>query len=264
MIISLLLGGFVLAGASTVTAQERITDGYVVDNSTVDTDGPTNITADLEAVNDSTLDSDPVNVTVDVLDQEGDVVGTQTTNLTSSETASLTFGVGRGTYDVEILVNSSSEASYLNSTSISSTEDRESNHEVANETVEVSSDTTTVYADLTSSENASSNTTVTVDIENANGTVVAYDTIEMEPNSTTSVEFNATELDLEPSNHTVRIYTESSSDGDLIRVDDIGTLEDTSNGTPLLGTASEKTGLTEEGIIAVVLLLGVAIVAYRR
>ncbi len=262
LLLSMLSVGFVAVGA----AQIDRSSGYVANETTVDTNGPTTIDVSLEAVNDTALDTDPLEVTTYVIDNEtGDVVDNQTATLNSTGTATHSYDVDRGMFDVEVVTANESQATtYLNSSSFATTEDRKSGYEVGNQTVEVTDSTEIVYTDLAVANESSSNVSVTVDLLDGNGTLVAFDTITIEPNSTGSVEFNASDLDLAAANHTVEIYTTDSTAGGYVTISDTGTTE-ASSGFPILSDPDGSTSIPNKWlIIGALAAIGAAGAAYRE
>lgn len=247
LLIGLLSMSFVALGAAQVDRDS----GYVANETAVDADGPTTVDVSLEAANDSSLDTDPLEVTTFVVDNSsGEVIDNQTVSLNSTETATQSFDVDRGSYDVETMTANQSRASMLLSADVTTTEDRNSGYEVSNETVEVTNDTETVYADLAVANESSSNVSVTVDLLDSNNSTVAFDTISIEPNSTGSVEFSASDLDLASANYTIEVYTADSSSGDYVNVSDIGTTESSSR-LPIIGNPDGSThGIPNTWLIA--------------
>lgn len=258
--VSIMLLSLLAVGAGMGAAE--IEDGYAAHEETVETDGPATVTVDLEAVNDSALDSDPLEVTTNVVDNSsGDQVGTQTVNLTSQETATVSIDVDlHGSYDTEVLVATESDASYLNSTQVTVAENRASSYEVTSETdLEVTNDSTDAYVDLSTDDQLSGNLTVTLEVtDNATGEVVRYDNIQMAANETGSIEVPVDDLDAESVD--LAVYVDSGTDADSLTVDDIGVLEESGGAFPAL----DETVSVPFGVIALLALVALAAGYQRR
>lgn len=252
LLLGLLTAGFVAVGA----AQVDRSSGHVANEQTVDANGPATVNVSLEAVTDTSLDTDPLEVTTYVIDNEtGDVVDNQTASLNSAGTATHSYDVEQGAYDVEVVTTNESQATtYLSSSTISTTEDRVSGHEVNSSAVNVTNSTELAYADLTTSSDASSNTTVTLELTDDTGTVVGYETIDVEPDSTASAEIDVVALDLDPGEYTATVYTADSTSGGLVTVDEIGTTESTT--IPVVSGISDALGVSVGAV-----LVGLVIVA---
>ncbi|ELY85040.1 hypothetical protein [Natrinema gari] len=260
--LTLMLAVSMIAGGAA--AQIDRDSGYVANDTTVDADGPTTVDVDLTAATDPSLDTDPLEVTTYVVDGDGNVVDNQTASLNSEGTATHSYDVDRGSYDVEVVAANQTRAdSMLSSSSFTTTEDRNSAAEVTNKTVEVTGSTELIYSDLSVDSNASSNASITVDLLDENSSTVAYDTVSIAPNESGSVEFDVTEdeLNLSEGNYTVEVYTTDTTTADYVTAD-IGT-ESESILAPI--TSGSTAGIPNWGIAAgAIVLIGGGVVYMRR
>lgn len=233
-----------------------------VDSEEIDIVGPTDIEVELEAVDNSDLDDEPLEVAV-AIEGDNETISNETVMLESTEVDTVTFeDVDLDAESVEVYVPAEEDADDLESSEITVDEWRAGDLEIANETVEIDNSTETAFADVAiANDTDGEDIDVTLDILDSDEESVAFTTDNLSEDSLGTLEIDLEERDIDNGNVTLEVLVDEG-DEDLVEVDDLGVMTSSVGGFAV--TDDMEIPWTVVLVSGIVILLVAGLVIERR